>query len=538
MINEEDRLAIRQAVSRLHERGSSNYNDLLSQVEKKYSIIHLNAPQVVASFSQAKTLVLEWGRGTGKTTIIGNRLHKLQKQMPRSSGLLIAPTYQMTLTRILPALIQGLEMFGLYENLHYFIAQQPPRSWRSSWGRAYQPPRNYDHYVTFFNGMGAHLISQDVAGDGRALSTDWIIGMEAAMLSNDKLQENTDPTLRGTNTGEFRNAPLFGSKMYESSTPITPEGIWLLDYEAKAMANPKKFNFISADCRDNLHNLRPGFLEEAKQNAITEWLFEAEYLNKRPAMVKDGFYPLLSADIHAYESFNYNHYDKVGTKADCRGDSDLSPNHPLIVAVDWGAAINCLSVNQHLQAVNEYRTLNSMYVLGTEQKIQDDLFADFHKYYQHHQQNNADIYLWYDASGNNNTGISKQTRAQLAQTQLNKLGWKVHLMTVGGSNPRHDQKHMLWNQILAEKSQAFPRYRINKSNARALWVSMTNAGTVKNRDGTTGKNKSSEKKSSVPRQFATDLSDANDTPIFGLFYNRLRFGASSIALPETSASIR
>lgn len=538
MIEETDRLAIRDAVSRIHERGSGDYTSLLRQVEQKYRVVRLNAPQLAASFSMAKTLILEWGRGTGKTTIIGDRLNKLHRQMPRSSGLLIAPTYQMTLTRILPALIQGLEMFGLFENLHYFIAQQPPRAWRASWGRAYQPPRSYDHYITFYNGMGAHLISQDVAGDGRALSTDWIIGMEAAMLSNDKLQENTDPTLRGTNTSAFRKSPLFGSRMYESSTPITPDGMWLLDYEAKAMAAPKQFNFISADCRDNLHNLRPGFLAEAKEAALTQWLFEAEYLNVRVKMVKNGFYPLLNADVHAYEAFNYAHYDRVGTKPDCRGDADLVKTHPLIVAVDWGASINCLTVNQYLKDDNEYRTLKSQYVLGSDQKIQDDLLADFHDYYQYHQADNPNIYLWYDASGNNNTGISKQTRAQLAQSQLMKLGWKVHLMTVGGSNPRHDAKHVLWNEILAEKGTTFPRYRINRQNARELWVSMTSAGTVKNRDGTVGKDKSSEKKTSVPRQLATDLSDANDTPIFGLFYNRLRYGSSSSSLPDTSTTAR
>jgi len=301
---------IRQAIERKQESG--DYESLIRQVENRQRMVQLNLPQMAAYMSVAKVLMLVWGRGTGKTTILGAKLKQRVESMPRSTGLFIGPSYKLILTRILPSLIHGLEMFGLYENLHYFIGRQPPRAWRSSWGQAYERPRDVTRYITFWNGAGIHLVSQDVPGDGRGLNSDWIVADEMLLMSPDKLEENTDPTLRGTNTREFLNAPGFGSKTYMTSMPLSQEGMFVLDYEEKAMQNPKGTNFIMADCRSNLHNLRPGYLKEAKENALAEWIFNAEYLNVRPRLVRDGFYPLLNADVHGYESYNYDFYTKVG----------------------------------------------------------------------------------------------------------------------------------------------------------------------------------------------------------------------------------
>lgn len=480
----------------------------------------LNLPQLIAAKYYKKLKVLEWGRGTGKTTYRGKHWSDINREMPRSTGLFIGPSYQFILTRIIPSLVQGLEMFGLYRDLHYFIGTLPPRAWRKSWGTAYQPPAKYDRYITFYTGVGVHLISQDVPGDGRGLNADWIDGDEAAKLDAGKLQENTDPTLRGTEANAFRRSPYFGSKLYTSSTPITPEGRWFLDLEEYAVRHPKDAIFISADCSLNTHNLREGFLEEAEEQAYAQWVFDAEYKNIRPKFVKDSFYGLLDKDRHLYVNYDYNHYTKPGQSVDCRGDADLVRGVPLILGVDWGAQINGLTVNQHLKSVNEYRTLKSMYVLGENQEIQDDLFLNFHNYYQYHDC--RDIFIWYDNSGNVQTGHTRQTRAEQAREQLSKLGWRVSLMTTGGSNPEHDLKHRLWEMILKEDLPYFPTYRMNKANCEELYISMHFARTRQGSNGEIRKDKSIEKSKTVPRQHATDLSDANDMPVFGMFKHLMR----------------
>jgi hypothetical protein len=526
---------IQEEIDRLHHRGSGDFQRLVRQVAKNKKEVRLNIPQIVAASSTAKYLLLEWGRGTGKTTMRGFRYAQILREMPRSTGLLIGPSYQFLLTRILPSLEQGLEMFGIHKNLHYFVGKQPPPSWRKSWVYAYQSPDKFDRYITFWNGVGIHLISHDVPGDGRGLNADWADGDEAALLDPSKIQENTDPTLRGTNAQAFDKSHFFGSRFYSSSTPLTPEGAWFTDYEAKALSDPKQINFIYATCEYNKHNLRKGYIEVAERDAYAPWVFEAEYKNKRPKFTKDGFYPLLDPDIHCYSDFDYMHYTKVGQREDCRGDRDLTKGVPLIVAMDFGAAINCLTINQHLKSINLYRTLKDMYVLGSDQKIQDDLMQNFHEYYQYHQASCDIIYLYYDRSGNHRTGNTRKTRAEQAATYLRKKGWKVQLCTIGMNNPDHELKHILWNAILQEKDPRLPKYRMNKDNCRNLYISMRHAKTKQSR-GIIQKDKSSEKSSKIQRQHATDLSDANDMPIFDLFYKILT-GYSSY-LPGIITSTR
>ena len=519
---------IKAAIEQLHEKGSGDFQTLLRQAEKRRKQVQLNLPQLTASMSGASTLLLEWGRGTGKTTMRGIRWLRMLQEMPRSTGLFIGPTYQFILTRIVPSLVQGLEMFGIYKDLHYFVGRQPPRSWRNSWMKAYQPPEDFKRYITFWNGMGVHLISHDVPGDGRGLNADWADGDEAALLKANYLQENTDPTLRGTNKRAFEKSVYFGSKFYTSSTPLTSVGQWFIDYEQKALENPKKINFISATCQHNLHNLRDGYLDEAKENAYAEWVFEAEYLNKRPRFTKNSFYTLFDPDIHQYSNYNYAHYHELGTAVDCRGDADLVKGQPLILGIDWGSAINCLTVNQYLKSIREYRTLKSMYALGDLKQIQDDLFNEFHNYYKYHD--NRDLHFWYDNTGNNKTGNTRKTRAEQAKRQLESLGWKVYLKTVGGTNPQHEKKYMLWNAMLKGDHPRLPYYRMNKDNCRELHLSIKSAKTKNSRSGEIQKDKSSEKNKNLPRQHATDLSDANDTPVFGMFNQLMR--GTDYAPPE------
>lgn len=445
--------------------------------------------------------------------------------MPRSTGLFIGPSYQYILTRIVPSLIQGLEMFGIYEDLHYFIGKEPPRLWRKTWPKAYQPPKKVDRYIHFWNGTGVHLISQDVKGDGRGLNSDWIVGDEGAMLNKNMLQENTDPTLRGTNVSQFRKAPLFGSRMYASSTPITPEGRWYVDMEDIARNDPREVAFISATCQHNKHNLRPGYLDDARRMAYADWVYEAEYLNKRPIFSKGGFYSLLDEE-HTYSHYDYQHHHQVGTKWDSRGDADLVKGKPLILGMDFGAAINCLVVSQYLKSINEHRILKSMYVLGENKHIQDDLLNNFCEYYHHHDY--KEVELWYDNTGNLQTGHTKKTRAEQARDLLKSKGWVVRLMTRGRTNPDHSKKYMLWEAILRGDHERLPKFRMNLYNCKELRLSMINAKTAAGANGDIKKDKSIERSTKIPRQHATDLSDALDSIFYGRYYDTFRYAKSTL----------
>jgi hypothetical protein len=65
-------------------------------------------------------------------------------------------------------------------------------------------------------------------------------------------------------------------------------------------------------------------------------------------------------------------------------------------------------------------------------------------------------------------------------------------------------------------------------NCKELKISMTNAKTKQGRHGEVKKDKSSESSKTIPRQHATDLSDALDAVIYGRYYDIYRFGRATI----------
>lgn len=478
----------------------------------KYNLLQL---MMEMATDHCQELYAEAGRGAGKSTGIAARIRRVVMDLPRSNNLLIGSTYQQILTRTLPATIFGLEMQGLFQGLHYFVGRRAPASWK--WPTPYQPPSDHKKSIVFWTGAVYNLISQDVKGDGRGLNADTAIADEAALLNKEKLDSDTRPTIRGSNLQAFKANKLFKSELYASTTPLSPEGKWFVDAEERSIAE-RQLRFLKATCVVNQHNLPEDYLDKARKGSIP-WIFEAEYLNKRPRFVKDGFYNLLDEDLHCYNDYNYDHYTEMGQQPDCRGDNDLVPGLPLVLGVDWGAAINCLTVNQNVTSMNEFRTLKSMHVLGDNQQIQDDLLRKFHDYYKHHD--TRVIYMHYDATGNLRTGNTRTTRAEQARKLLIGLGWQVNLMTNYNTNPQHELKYLLWQMLLREDNYRLPKYRMNKSNCRDLFISMRNAQTRNGRNGEVKKDKRSESSKTISRQHATDLSDANDQPVWNLFRHAL-----------------
>jgi hypothetical protein len=392
----------------------------------------------------------------------------------------------------------------------------------------YQPPSSFDRYVIFYNGFGFHLVSQDVTGDGRGLNLDFILTDESALLDKLKLEETVEPALRGTNKRALEKSPFFGIQVHHSSMPLSPKGQWLFDLEESQMLYPETIKVTKANALINKENLIEGYLYERKKTTLL-WVFRAEYLNERPNRVESGFYALLDERKHGYGgNYNYNIITTIGHTPDSRGDADCNADAPLIIGLDWGAVINSLAICQ--ATAQEFRALRSMYALGEDRKIQDDLAEEFLTYYDHHR--NKTVYMHYDRTGNVGTGNTRNTRAQQFAKMLRAKGWKVQPMTQGYNNPMHEAKRLVWEYILREQDTRFPKFRINLYGARDLYLSMQNAKAK--RTGTNNlivKDKSSERSNNKNRQHATDLSDAIDSIIFGMYGNRIRQQTSQ--LPET-----
>ena len=84
-----------------------------------------------------------------------------------------------------------------------------------------------------------------------------------------------------------------------------------------------------------------------------------------------------------------------------------------------------------------------------------------------------------------------------------------------------DEKYHVISKVMKEDDPQLYKVRINKNNNRDLIISMEHAEAIEDRKGVIRKDKRSEKRmGTLPREHATDLSDAFDLDTF--YYAKVR----------------
>ncbi len=475
----------------------------------------LNSAQYVVLTAPQKTVYVEGGRGMGKTTIIGGRCTQLVKQMPKASFAMVGKTYSQILTRFIPAIKEGLELFGLYQDYDYVIGSSQGK--KKGFAMPFQSPESWHNIIHFSNGAIFQLVSLDHADSGRGLNAFAIVNDETAICDEEKLAVNVKNTNRAQKD-IFKKCSLLHSELYTSSTPITKKGKWFVDKEELAKKKPNKVMFLKATAKVNMQNLRPDYFEYMKEAYTSEVIYNAEMLNIRPKEIKDGFYAQLNPDIHYYTDFDNDGFltgiplkDANGQSFDCRQDLDLDPNLPLIMGVDWGANINSMVIAQYKD--NTYRVLKSFFVKTP--KILDHLWLEkFLPYYKYHKTKTVKFY--YDRQGNSRTANSKKTFADQASDIMRNHGWKVEKKTIG-KNPDYLDKFRLFNLSFRDEGRTgLPIVRFNEVNCADLIISMEHAEARETSKGFE-KDKRSERSKVIPQQHATHLSDAFDYPFYAMF---------------------
>lgn len=487
--------------------------------------ITYNIPQLSLKLAKQRIKVMEWGRGTGKSTALADEMDDLAHDMPRGLFVIVGDTFMQILTKTLPGTIHALEMKGYYESVHFFVGKQAPK--KLGWPRPYKMPFKWDYAIHWYTGAVFMLISQDRPGNGRGLNIDAVIGDEIALLDENELSTNVILSLRGSNKKAFSEKRRFRSIIFATSTPISATGRWIFKYEEQAMLNPSTYYFSRADARYNLENLPADYFSSAKVT-MPDFLYDAEMRNIRMRAVQDGFYPLINADKHYYTDFNYKFYEELGyspdvNKINCIGDSDRNGSKPLILSVDWGSGINCLVVCQNTGRY--FRYLKNFYVMSP--KIIDDLAKEFTHYYSPHAQ--KEVMFYYDRTGDDKQANSRITMAEQFAKVLRNAGWTVHVMSHGEREADHESKHLLWNLILSEREPNAPKIRINRNNCKELIISMENAEAYENSKGAIKKNKKPERNKSLNQAHTTHFSDAADIPIWRLFKNLLNTNRFNVA---------
>jgi hypothetical protein len=493
-------------------------------MSKMRKIIELTIPQLAAVLSPQKNKYLEWGRGAGKSTIIGYFIREFVMQMPRATFALVGSTYSQILSRTLPSTIEGLEMFNLHQDIDFVVGRSGKKH---GYEMPFQPPNQWNNIMHFPNGACLQMVSLDNPNSGRGLNSYGEIGDESALFDPEKLFTNVKTTNRAKKE-IFKNCSLLGGEIYVSSTPISKRGKWFTDMEEKAKLKPRDYLFLKASAKSNPH-LRRDWFEKMKDQSPSQLLYEAEILNIRPKAIVDGFYGNLNPSIHYYTDYNNSYLETIGVVAksehfNCNQDNDIRRHQPLILSLDFGVFNSC--VVSQLQD-DEYRVLKSFWVKSP--KLLDDLFIEqFIPYYQPHQEKM--VYLYGGHDGNNRQPNSTGTLFDQVTELLSRHGWTVYLMTRGAA-ATHFDKYLLINAMLKQHHTRLPNIRINEHNNPDLIVALERTEAKEGLTGAVEKDKKDERNKLFPQQHAPHLTDAFDIPIITMFNDT--FKGSNLHLSES-----
>jgi hypothetical protein len=513
------------------------------------------------------------GRATGKTEgILAPKVANTYfRTMPRGTGVFLGATYNQILTRTLPGMVYGLEKLGYIQNIHYLIGNKPTEKFikRWNWKGPYRPPFEFKYFFSWWNGAGAHLVSQDRQGSANGITIDWIIGDEAKLLNSTRYQTELAPANRGL-IPEFQGNPYHHGVTFTTDMPVGTAGRWLLEhaekmnrdaineiwriqvvrFQLKYLLKKEKretykkelskqiavldeeltdlrmglLYYHEASTLDNIHALGLEWIKQQMRDT-TPFQFDTQILNLKPLKLEDGFYPDFDEEHHGYfgadndylDNLEYD-FDKILT-IDCRRDKDLDPMRPLHIALDYNRRIHPMVVGQvYPDEIRVVNGLHSMYPNKLKQVI--DLFIE---YYKPHKR--KFVYYWYD-----HTAVADQHETRICDDvmkQLRKAGWVVKDQYTG-KTPGHEVKYRMFGHLLSEKGKYPKVLRMNRENCDKLILSLYQAQAEQRKDGY-GKNKKSEADPNFPADESTHYSEALDTLIYGILESKVPYGIEAQA---------
>ncbi|WP_276496717.1 hypothetical protein [Pontibacter litorisediminis] len=514
--------------------------------------LKFNRPQLRFIVSKIASAISLWGRATGKSSLIAWLIHLIVQTMPRSKWVLVGSTYKQILAVTLPSTIASLERIGYIKDKHYFVGRKPPAKYR--WPLPYEPPLDDQYAIYFYTGACIQLVTQDANGSSaRGNNLDGIICDESLLLNKERFDKEVSAGNRG-NRRYFGKNPLHHGVFHFSSMPYGDQGRWLIeagdyildkydllslqkeitdlqlkfidsrdrDFRKRAWADMQEISklirftpdekgllYSEANAFDNIVNLGLKYLEQQRLE-LTDFVFLTEVLNRRPGTVEEGFYPMLDMKRHALDRNNNDYLIGLDfnlrklQQKNCLMDSDCVATEPIRGAVDWGSKISVLSTAQHLPG--EYRFLKGLYV--KHPKLINDLADQFIEYYEPHLK--KEFFFIQDSEwGNARRPDSDMTYNEQFAERLRKAGWSVKIVNMGRVPP-HQTRYHLAHEFLGEKDSRLPAIRFNKDNCKDILTAMSLAPVKQGRDGQIMKDKSSEKKLTVPGQEATHFTDTVD----------------------------
>ncbi len=368
-------------------------------------LINLNAPQLITVLNNAKNEVDIQGRGVGKSYSIGWEMNRIVRDMPRSVTSVTGRTFGQVYTRTLPSTMKFLEQLGFTKDKDYVIGRKPPKTFEDP----YEKIAKFDNFISFSNGTGFLMLSQERSGSARGPNLDREIVDEALTLNKPRYDEEVSPANRGNEDHfGFRSPKPIAQHhgfRYVSSMPYSAEQRWLLNYgnyymdqagiplfdiwnrivklqlqiiaaykendtrlfkdiwnetvrlkkQITPFVSKEGILFTLANAFDNIQNLGMSYIvrEYDKQSLLT---FMVEILNWVIDQIEDCYYKLDSALHIYYDAYNDDYIRSIADdsnwdvdqleKETCKNDLDCDPNRPLEIVPDWGSKIALFSIAQ------------------------------------------------------------------------------------------------------------------------------------------------------------------------------------------------
>lgn len=465
---------------------------------------YYNNPQLAIKLSNVPHKMMVAGRGVGKTTIHADDFLEDIIQMPRGKFAFGGLTYFHVRTKSMPAIIDQWERRGIYRDIHYFIGHRSPRKWK--WDEPFHPPLDYSNCIHFWNGSVIEFISFDRPEMARSGSYDSMKFDEATKLKKQALDADVLPANRGNND-RFGHIRRHNGTLFTGTMPLTADGEWVFEYEEMMAQEPRRYLYLEASARENVKILGESYFRDNKRR-MPKIIYETEILNQRINFNIHKFYTSLGKSVLYYDSYNYGYYDDIGhdiTKQgglNSLGDEDCHIDDPLYVSFDFGSTQNCCVVAQRHNKTNTFPVIKNFYVENEQLKV---LIDELISYYRYHRKKL--IYLHGGSDGTRrNDAISRKSYFHNVEQWLKKAGWSIipryHLHEIS-----HMDKFLFFQKWMSGQYPQLPALQINGNNAIETYVSMERAPVKKQE---IRKDKTSERRTDIPRWKATDLSDAFD----------------------------
>lgn len=534
--------------------------------------LYLNNMQMLVQIIDCNTVIVEAGRGTGKTEgVTSRRTISVAKDLPRETSVLAHKSYVSLLANVVPNIIafysepRGEEQKPLLrEGIDYVVGE---RTLPGHFQKPRYAPEHPEHTIFFANGHNIRLVATDQQESIAGSNIVHIFLEEMKLNKGAKLKSRLIPAMRvGRLTKNISQTQA--SIYYQGVTGVSDtarvslgEDSWFQEYEENMneeliaeivtlslCVNEALYNIHIGKNVDAMHKRLAKYtpiLNRARK-AATYYMRVSTFINRdvlgpqyfatqkklltssefltsicsvREKKAENMFVANFDEITHTFDdSYKYESIMKFNLKDNFRITSEYlkyyNPDEKLELGFDPGSFASFV-VAQENRKTNEYRILKEHYVYSP--KDLPDLAREFNQFWCNRRNRNIDLY--YDRAGNQRKPQKRQheTDAKELKHELEKYGWRVRLMSLNQRTIFHWELYKLMLKLFSPEDRAVPKILIDANECPNL-ISSIYSSPLKKGANPIELDKSSEVK--LPLNLQAGLSTQIPSGMFYLLWGK------------------